>query len=1620
MTATVELVRRHIERGDVAADADQLDRFVQALLTKVDESFFEQFDSEAIYAMAIDGFEFLRAVGSAPLKVEVFNPTFAADGFEAPFTVVRLVLEDRPFIVDSVQAELARQKLDLAYQLHPIVEVLRSPEGELLDVESKKSNRCEAFEMFFIERLSEEQLPELEKRLKTVLNDVILATDDYRAMRSKAEEVAGSLHALAASGPTPGAMITADRSAGGFSEEIEEYAAFIEWLDEDNFVFLGYREYSLVELEDETHLQVVKDSGLGILSRTAGSRYRKPVPLSAMAPQLRERVKGGRVLVVTKTNAEATVHRVRRMDYVGVKLLDEVGDVVGEQRFIGLFTSAAQSTPVDEIPVLRRKLRQVLEADEALPGSHDYKAIVTAFNSMPREDLFGNEAEQLHQDIRSIISLEQERGAKLRLRPDPLKRGIGAMVMMPRESFTGDVRRAIQSFLQERLQASHVDYRLALGEDQNHARFHFYFVTDIDLNDVDVKELERTVVDLARSWREELRDRLIEANGEVKGRALAKRYAEAFDEGYEAEVSAAQAVRDIGNLESLPSDRNGFDLLNPVAERGSASALIFYPGTFDAANVGRGRALSDVLPLLENLGLRVLDQNPYNLSVDGVKRAVDVYRVQSEAGAQLDIKRDKARLLQALAGLVEGSIENDDLNRLVLRAGLDHRQVALLRAYQMYYSQLNLVTSRAFVSLALLAHPDVAARLMAYFETRFDPQLREAGGGATLTAEARRGPLETAAEAVLESLAGVSSLAEDQALRGLLDLMQATVRTNYYNDVTRISFKLDSARVGSMPEPRPLYEIAVSSGTVEGTHLRGGMVARGGIRWSDRPDDFRTEVLGLMKTQMTKNAVIVPVGSKGGFVVKGAPSEREALRAYVREQYKEYVSGLLDLTDNLVGGEVVRPENMVIYDGPDTYLVVAADKGTATFSDLANATAAEYDFWLGDAFASGGSAGYDHKGMGITARGAWECVKRLFAELGVNVARDTFTVVGIGDMSGDVFGNGMLYSDRIRLQAAFNHLHVFIDPEPDPEVSFAERKRLYELPRSSWADYDANLISAGGGVFERSAKSIPLSAEMRAMLGVDDEAMSGQDLIRAVLRMQADLLWNGGIGTYVKSSSERNAEVGDSANDGVRIDADDLNVRVVGEGGNLGFTQLARIEYARGGGKNDTDAIHNSAGVDTSDHEVNIKIALQPALASGAMSRAQRDELLAAMTDEVAGLVLRDNDRQSQALSLALRAAHDLPELFASLLDYLSETAGLNRAVEYLPTNRQLAERLRDGVGLTRPELAVMLAYVKMGLYRRLLETDLPDEPQLRHYLHDYFPPELHERAPDAASQHSLHREITATQITNSIVDLLGIDFVHRAVRQNGATPIEVVRAALVAIELLDVLGFARRLDAVQEALPPEAGYAALREMTKAVDGIVSWLLFNDLDRLPIEELVSTYREPLDSLRSGLEGYLPSPERRRYKAGVKQFGKAGHDEQEATALAVLEYLPSGIGVVEAARSADVELESAATAFYGIGERLALGYLRDALSQLDTAGSWEQIALTGLTMDLRAIQQRLTAEYLAALSGDPKLGVEEFLQRLPSLKRYDSSLRELKVPGALTLAGGSVLARLLAQPLSATA
>ncbi len=1590
MPATLNQLQQFVKHSRRSRTSPS-ERLVGLLFERATPSLLEHFSPEALSALGGGALSFLE--GAAELKVRAYNPTLETHGWTVPYTVLEVTLPDRPFIVDSVRAEVKRQGLEVAHLLHPIVGVERDAAGRVSSVfdasglgDGGEGSR-EALELFFVTRVGADAQAELAGGVKRVLNDLLLATRDHSAMRARAEAHARELDARA------------EAMQGARAEEMEDYAAFLRWLVADNFVFLGFREYDVLEHAGRPSLQVTPGSGLGVLSKPT-SAYMAPVPLSKLPEALRERVLSGRVLTVSKTNAEATVHRPVRMDYIGVKKV-QGGAFVGEGRFVGLFTSKALATPVEETPILRRKLRLVLELDGAERGSHDFKQLVSVFNSVPRDELFWSDAARLQRDLRTVMTTAQAGGVRLTLRPDPLARGLAVMVIMPRERFNTALRRKVQAFLAERLSATHTDYQLALGEDEEGVRFHFFFSTETDYRTLDVGALEAGVRALARSWDDTLSELLVRSRGQAAGERLAGRYLGAFGERYRAETTPETALRDVESLGGLAHAPFVINLLNPQQPaHASQQGLGREASHLEVYHLGRTLVLSDVLPLLENLGLRVLEQVSYTFELDTFKPGttgstdasvcgLDIFRVQDSNGAPLHVGRDGDRLRAALRALLQGEAENDRLGCLVLYAGLSVRQVALLRALQMYAAQLTGSVSRAFIRDTLLKHPALAATLTELFELKFAPGVAER--------EAKVGAAEAAFE---EGLQAVSSLPEDEALRRLGNLVDAAVRTNYFLDKPYISFKLESERVTHMPEPRPLFEIAVSAPHVEGTHLRGGRVARGGLRWSDRPDDFRTEVLGLMKTQMAKNAVIVPVGSKGGFVLKRAPAERDALQAFVREQYQIYLRGLLDLTDNLVGGEAVSPANLVIYDEPDPYLVVAADKGTATFSDLANATAAEYDFWLGDAFASGGSYGYDHKAEGITARGAWESVKRHFLELGVDVIRDPVTVFGIGDMSGDVFGNGLLYTKTIRLRAAFNHLHIFLDPDPDPAISFAERRRLFGLPRSTWDDYDKARISEGGGVYSRFAKRIPLTPPVRAMLGVAEAALSGQDLIRAILKMPADLFWNGGVGTYVKATAETHAGVGDSSNNAVRVDASELRARVVGEGGNLGFTQLARAQYARAGGRINTDAVDNSAGVDMSDHEVNLKVLLQPLVKDGTLDFGARNALLREMTPEVGALVLGDNARQALSLSLAERQAAGEGALFASLQEYLAERGGLRPAVEFLPTAKTLEHPY------TRPELAVLMAYTKMGLYRRLLETDLPDEPAFQHYLFSYFPKVLQARYPEAIRSHPLRREIIATQFTNGTIDLLGVSFVHRTLQDTGSSPVEVVRAALLALDILDAPTL--RASILGSAAGVEAQYEQLDVFVRVVGEVVAWPLLGGTD-ISVPAFMARYGAPLTALRRSLSGLLSEPERERYKARQHALEEAGFTPELAADLSSLPYLPSAMGVVDVANETETTTENAARHLYALGERLSLGLVQGTLAALRTQSKWEKIALSALVMELRQVQVGLSVRFIRSGTADP----EVFLAQYPQLlRRYDATLSEVLRAGEVGLASGGVLRGLL--------
>jgi glutamate dehydrogenase len=1167
--------------------------------------------------------------------------------------------------------------------------------------------------------------------IEAVLRDVRKAVDDWQAMRERLAEAVEELR-----GDPPPVS----------SDELAEAVQFLEWLRDDHFTFLGFRCYDLEEQDGDEVLVARPETGLGILRDAPRSVKR----FSEQPPQVQRLAHVPEALMLTKANSKATVHRPSYMDYVGIKRFGPDGSPAGEWRFLGLYTSSVYTGTPWDIPVVRRKVEDVLDRAGLPADDHAAKDLRAVLESYPRDELFEITTDELHDIAMGIVGLQERKQVRLFQRCDRFGRYHSCLVFVPRDRYTTETRLRMQDVLAEVFDATSVDNSVRLSESVL-ARVHFIVHVPGATQVPDLEDLEQRLAETTRTWADDLGQALHDELGEERGTSLLRRYAGAFPPGYRDDHRAPVGVVDICRLEALGSDDLSVSLYRPVEEAADGLRLKLYRS-------GSAVMLSDVLPRLEHMGVAVTDERPYEISpAGGSPRWIYDFGLRHPRFAEVPVERIQPVFVEAFLKVWNHEVEDDGLNRLVLDPGLPWHDVALLRAYSKYLRQAATQFSEAYMQRALVMHPHIAALLRDLFAARFDPDRRDEDRSAAVVEEI---------EAALE---GVDSLDEDRILRSFLHLLQATLRTNAYlrgaddgAGRTHLSLKLDPSKIPGLPRPLPAYEIFVYSPRTEGVHLRGGRVARGGLRWSDRREDFRTEVLGLVKAQNIKNAVIVPVGAKGGFVLKAPPANRQELRDEVEECYRTFIRGLLDVTDNIVGEDVVPPDGVVRYDGDDPYLVVAADKGTATFSDTANALALERGFWLGDAFASGGSAGYDHKAMGITARGAWESVRHHFREMGVDVDSEAFTCVGIGDMSGDVFGNAMLLSEHIRLVAAFDHRHVFIDPDPDAARSFAERARLFDLPRSSWDDYDREALSPGGGVWSRSAKSIALPDEARAALDVEAETLTPDELIQAILRAPVDLLFNGGIGTFVKAREERHAEVGDKTTDRVRIDAVELRAKVVGEGGNLGFTQRGRVQYALAGGRINTDAIDNAAGVHTSDHEVNIKVLLDALVADGELTGKQRDALLVEMTDEVAAAVLRSNDQQNRALSRSCVHALSMADVLRRYLHHLEEEGHLDREIEHLPDDETLVERRNDGRGLTRPEFAILLATTKTALYGELLESDVCEDPWLARALQAYFPRILQERYADEIRAHRLSREIIATQVANKVVNQSGTTFLFR------------------------------------------------------------------------------------------------------------------------------------------------------------------------------------------------------------------------------------------------------------------
>jgi glutamate dehydrogenase len=1526
-------------------------------------------------------------------RLRVYNPILEQHGWHSDHTVIEIVNDDMPFLVDSVSMAVNRQGLALHSVLHPVFRIWRGKDGGIERIapggvsSDDGQSQLASFIHFEVDRCGDAaKLDALRNEIAKVLGDVRAAVEDW----PKIVDIARTT--------------IRDMAARETSPEGVEARAFVEWMVADHFTFLGQRDYELVTHEGQYGLRGVAGSGLGILReslRPQGASEVTPLPPAAASI-----IAGAAPIFLTKANSRATVHRPGYLDYVGVKLVGPDGKISGERRFIGLYTSTAYTASASEIPIVRRKCANIVRRAGFLPKGHLGKSLVTVLETYPRDELFQADENELYDTAIGVLRLQEHQRTRMFLRRDRFDRFVSCLVFAPRDKYNTDLRRRIAKLLMSAFNGTNVEFTPLLSE-STLARIHFVVHAEPGaMPDVDTRELEARLIQVSRRWQDDLADALLDAFGEEQGNRLLQHYADSFPAGYRDDYPARTAVRDIELIERVQGTAHiAMNLYRPI----EAGPRAF---RFKVYRVGDPIALSRSLPMLEHLGVRVDEERPYLIEAPGAAPAwIHDFGLELADDAEFDIERVKDLFEDAFDRVWTGDIEDDNFNRLVLRAQLSAREVTILRAYAKYLRQVGSTFSDAYIERALTGNPAIARMLVELFIARSDPA----------PATSRDARVERLLKTIESALDEVPNLDEDRILRQFLGVINATQRTNYYRREddgkprSYLSFKFDPAKVPGLPEPKPMFEIWVYSPRVEGVHLRGGRVARGGLRWSDRREDFRTEVLGLMKAQMVKNVVIVPVGSKGGFVVKNPPppTDREVWMREGVACYQTFLRGLLDLTDNRVGGQIVPPPDVVRHDPDDPYLVVAADKGTATFSDYANAISQEYGFWLDDAFASGGSVGYDHKKMGITARGAWESVKRHFREMGVDTQTMDFTVVGVGDMSGDVFGNGMLLSQHIRLIAAFDHRHVFLDPNPDPATSFAERQRLFNLDRSSWADYDPALISAGGGVFARTAKTIPLSQAVQSMLGISAAALSPAELVRAILQAPVDLLYNGGIGTYVKASHETHAQVGDKTNDAVRVNGRDLRCKVIAEGGNLGFTQHGRIEFAQHGGRMNTDAIDNSAGVDCSDHEVNIKILLGLVVADGEMTEKQRNALLAEMTEEVGLLVLQDNYYQTQALSIAGRYAAELFDAEMRMMRYLERAGRLNRVIEFLPSEDEINERLAAKQGLTSPERAVLLAYSKMWLYDALLESDVPEDALVAGMLTEYFPKPLRQRFSEPMHRHPLRREILATHLTNALVNRVGCAFVHRMMEETDAKPGDIVRACMIARDVFDLNDVWRNIDALDNRVADDVQARMFVEITKLLERAALWFLRHlqsgEVMNGGVTALIARCRDAAQRLAPQLPMLLPAAELEALSERQRVLVDAGVDSELAVRVASGDIPAALLDIAEVSATTDRSLELVAGVYFALSTQLNYGWIGERAESLPTSTHWDVMARAAALAELARLKRVLAT---SALTEAPEATTAEGVVEAWRAKREDALARYAQLLTDLRAAGGASLSMLL--------
>ena len=1593
MTDTIDSVRAdgvRAAQGLAAkrADAALIGRFIAALYEHVPPGDIAARSPADLggAASALWDFGAIRRPGEA--KVRIYNPESAADGWSSPHTIVEIVNDDMPFLVDSVTAAVNDGGREVRLGIHPVIAGARAGTGELVGLDPPQGGLRESWMQIAISReAAAAEHAALAARLAGVLADVRSAVADWQAMRDRLQSVARALTETPPSLPPV---------------QIAEGVDFLRWLDDDNFTYLGFRDYAFPGAA-----LGAPATPLGILAEPAYSVFGGLRDLAALPSGVQEFVRRRELLIIAKTERRDTVNRAVHMDAIGVRRFDAGGQVIGLSLFVGLFTSVAYSRSPRAIPLLRQKVRRTMERAGLPPTSHDGKALLHIIETFPRDELFQIGEDDLYDTAVGILNLQERQRIALFVRRDPLERFVSCLVFVPRERYDTRLRQSFADILATAFAGSVTDFYAHLDESLL-ARVQFIIATRRGaVPAVDIAALERRLAEAGRTWSDRVAEMAAASLGEQTAHARLRRL-KPFPITYQARTSPAQAIADLDHIEAVLAGAPIAASLHPRDDEGGVGLRIY--------RAGEPVVLSDMLPILENLGLRIIAEEPFR--VDGEDgRAVWVHEFTPASGSVPAALSDVARgrFEDALRQIWLGTVENDGFNRLVLAAGLSARQVTILRLYCKVQRQAGAAFSQSYMEETLARHAGIARRLAQLFERRFDPG-------------AAPGSLDAVAElqAIDHALDAVESLDEDRILRAFLTLILKSVRTNYYQTLPDgapkpvLAVKLASHAIELLPLPRPLYEIFVYSPIVEGVHMRAGMVARGGIRWSDRKEDFRTEILGLMKAQTVKNAVIVPVGSKGGFVVKRPTASREEFAAEGVECYRALIRGMLDVTDNIRAADhaVLPPPGTVRHDGDDPYLVVAADKGTATFSDIANAIAEEAGFWLGDAFASGGSKGYDHKAIGITSRGAWELVKRHFRELDRDIQSSEFTVIGVGDMAGDVFGNFMLRSRHARLLAAFNHQHIFVDPSCDPDRSFAERERLFHLPRSTWADYDTALISAGGAVFDRSLKAVPISSEMKRLFGIAQDHLTPAELIRALLTAEVDLVFFGGIGTFVKARGERHTEVGDRANDALRVDGEALRARVVGEGANLGVTQRGRVAYALKGGRIDTDAIDNSAGVSMSDHEVNIKILLSGAIAAGMLDRQEREPLLAQMTDDVAALVLRDNYLQGAALSVAeARGRVDFMGALdreTRLIRELERAGRLDRALEFLPDDETLAARSAQRQGLTRPELAVLLAYAKMSLDHDIVASDLPDQPELADDLRDYFPPALRQRFLPQIAAHPLRREITATAVTNDVVNRAGLTFVHDLRAQTGRAAAEIARGYRIVRAVFGLPALWEAIEALDNIVPAALQTEMLLDIAGVVEHGATWLL--RANRLDLAAEITRFAPAVRLLADDIADLLPRSERNVLDQRAARLAAGGVPQTLATRVAGVIFLTTAFEIGDLAERAARPIGLAAPVFYSVGARFALDDMRAAARRLPAETAWQKTAAETLIEDFYTLQADVAAQVLTSADGAPDpvaAWVDSHAAALAPADALAAELRSVSAPDlAMLVVAGRQLRRAL--------